>query len=170
MRPATLDDAEAMEAVRTATWKASYRGYVPDAYLDRMKLTASRVDQLRRAIENDEVFERAVAVADSEVIGMGVAGPPEDKRLDAGVGFVEALYVLPGWQGRGVGRALLEHLTVGLRVIGYRTAILWTLRDRCATRRFYEANGWTFDGAEVEWGQGFSVPVVRYSCNLDEST
>ena len=54
----------------------------------------------------------------------------------------------PDWQGRGVGRALLERLTSGLRALGYHSAILWTLRDRRATRRFYEANGWEFDGAE----------------------
>ena len=168
VRRATVDDAEAIEAVRIATWKACYRGYLPDAYLDSLTVTASRVEQYRQAIEDVESAERVIANSGAEVIGMGFAGPPEDAEVDASVGELYALYVLPGWQGRGVGRALLDRLTAGLRARGYSSAILWALRDRQATRRFYEANGWTFDGTVVMWGQGYSVPVVRYTRDLSE--
>ena len=168
VRIATVSDAEAIESVRIATWKACYRGIVPDAYLDDLSVQSSRVDQMRRAIDRADEGGRVVAVTDSQVIGMGIAGPPEDDQVQDGIGEIYAVYVLPEWQGRGVGRLLLDRLTASLRALGYRAAILWTLRDRHPTRRFYEANGWTFDGAEVEWGKGFTVPVVRYSCNLDE--
>ena len=166
VRPATVDDAEAIETVRIATWQASYRGIVPDAYLDNLKIQSSRVDQIRRAIERADGGARLVAVADSRVIGMGIAGRPEDDQVQAGVGEIFAVYVLAEWQGRGVGRALLERLTSGLRARGYREAILWTLRDRGATRGFYEANGWEFDGAEDRFDAQGTVHVVRYSRDL----
>ena len=120
IRRATVDDAEAIETVRIATWKACYRGYLPDAYLDSLTVTASRVEQYRQAIEDVESAERVIANSGAEVIGMGFAGPPENAELDASVGELYALYVLPGWQGRGVGRALLNRLTAGLRARGYQ--------------------------------------------------
>ena len=169
IRRATVDDAEAIEDVRIATWKACYRGYLPDAYLDSLTVTASRVEQYRRAIEDVESAERVIADSGAEVIGMGFAGPPEDAEVDARVGELYALYVLPGWQGRGVGRALLNRLTAGLRARGYSSAILWALRDRQATRRFYESNGWTFDGTQDTFDRQGLVHVVRYTRDLSES-
>lgn len=169
IRSSTVNDAEAIEAVRIATWKASYRGIVPDAYLDNFKVQPSRVDQLRRAIDRADAGGSVVAVMDSQVIGMGYAGAPQDDQVQKGVGEIYAVYVLPEWQGHGVGRALLKRLTAGLRALGYRSAILWTLRDRDATRRFYEANGWELDGAEDSLDLQGPVHLVRYACELSES-
>lgn len=166
VRPATPDDAEAIESVRIATWKACYRGIVPDAYLDSLSVKSSRVVQLRKGIDRANAGASLVAVAGARVVGMGFAGPPEDDQLPEGTGEVFAVYVLQDWQGRGVGRALLERLTSGLHALGYRSAILWTLRDRRATRRFYEANGWELDGAEDCLDLQGPVHLVRYARNL----
>ena len=166
IRPATVDDAQAIETVRIATWKACYRGFLPDTFLDDLEVKSSRVDGIRQGIERADGAVRFVAVAESQVIGMGMAGSPEEPESDPQVGELYVLYVLPGWQGRGVGRALWQEIAAGLLARGYRTAILWTLRDRMPTRRFYESSGWTFDAIYDEWGEGFSIPIVRYSCNL----
>lgn len=168
VRTSTPDDAEAIESVRISTWKACYRGVVPDDYLDSLTVKSSRVAGLRTAIDRAEMGGSLVAVAGSRTIGMGSAGPPEDDRLPEGIGEVFAVYVLQDWQGRGVGRALLERLTSGLRARGFRSAILWTLRDRRATRRFYEANGWEFDGAEDSLDLQGPVHLVRYARDLSE--
>lgn len=169
IRAATAADAEAIESVRIATWKACYRGIVPSVYLDALSVQSSRVDRIRKGIDRADAGGSVVAVAESQVIGMGFAGPPEDAQLPEGIGEVFAVYVLPDWQGRGVGRALLERLTSGLRALGYHSAILWTLRDRRATRRFYESNGWEFDGAEdcPDWHG--PVHLVRYARHLGDS-
>ncbi|MCY3920579.1 MAG: GNAT family N-acetyltransferase [Chloroflexi bacterium] len=169
VRPATPGDAEAIESVRIATWKACYRGIVPDAYLDALSVQSSRVDRIRRGIDRANARASLVAVAGARVIGMGFAGPPEDDQLPEGTGEVLAVYVLSEWQGRGVGRALLERLTSGLRALGYRSAILWTLRDRLPTRRFYEANGWELDGAEDSLDLQGPVHLVRYARRLSAS-
>ena len=170
VRIATVNDAEAIESVRIATWKACYRGIVPwDAYLDDLSVQSSRVDQMRRAIDRADEGGRVVAVTDSQVIGMGIAGPPEDDQVQDGIGEIYAVYVLPEWQGRGVGRVLLDRLTASLRALGYRAAILWTLRDRHPTRRFYESNGWAFDGTEATHDWHGLVHLVRYARDLSTS-
>ena len=168
VQPATPGNAEAVEEVRIATWKACYRGIVPDDYLDSLTVKSSKVARLRTAIERADVGGSLVAVADTRIIGMGAAGPPEDDKAQQGVGEIYAVYVLPEWQGRGVGRALLERLTSGLGSLGYRAVILWTLRDRPPTRRFYEANGWTFDGTEATHDWHGLVHLVRYARDLSE--
>lgn len=168
IRPATMDDAQAIETVRIATWKASYRGIVPAAYLENLKVQSSRVEQMRAAIDRADAGVRLVAVADSRVIGMGIAGAPEDDQMPKGVGEIYAVYVLPECQGRGVGRALLECLITALQALGFQSAILWTLRDRRPTRRFYEANGWQLDGAEDILDLRGPVHLVRYARDLSD--
>ncbi len=41
LRPATAGDAPAIARVRIESWRATYRGMIPDAYLDGMQVDAS---------------------------------------------------------------------------------------------------------------------------------
>lgn len=166
VRHAGLDDAAGIETVRIATWKACFRGIVSDAFLDSLTVTPPRIQRYRKVVQGAQRAALVVACSGPEIIGMGVAEPASDQQMDADVGEVRALYVLPGWQGRGVGRALLENLTDALRARGYRAAVLWTLRDLPPTRRFYEANGWTFDGTEDTHDWHGPVHLVRYARDL----
>ena len=71
----------------------------------------------------------------------------------------------PPWTIR---RALLESLTDTLRSRGYRSAILWTLRDLPPTRRFCESNGWAFDGTQATHDWHGPVHLVRCARDLRE--
>ncbi len=169
IRTATLDDVEAFEAVRISTWKACFRGIVSDEFLDGLRLPRHRIQRCRDVIEDSEGSAVFVACAGDRFIGMGMAEQVSDASLESHIGEVRALYVHPDWQGRGVGRALLGALTMALRDRGYRAAVLWTLRDLTSTRRFYEATGWTFDGAEDTHDWHGLVHLVRYARDLTES-
>lgn len=166
VRPATPDDAEAIETVRITTWKACFRGVVSDAFLDGLTVTPARIQRYRNALDGAQRSMLVVACSGPEIIGMGVAEQASDTQIGADVGEVRALYVLPGWQGRSVGRALLDQLTAALRSRGNRAAVLWTLRDLPPTRRFYEANGWAFDGTEDTPDWHGPVHLVRYARDL----
>lgn len=77
---------------------------------------------------------------------------------------VEALYVMPGFQGRGIGSALL-HMAMD-RSRG--TLELWTFQRNAQARRFYEARGFQAvqltDGADNEERE----PDVRYEWRREE--
>jgi len=60
-------------------------------------------------------------------------------------GWIWALFVAPGHEGRGIGRALLPLACNTLRVAGYRVATLSTSEGTRA-ERFYRADGWTATG------------------------
>ena len=65
---------------------------------------------------------RLVAVAGGAVVGWAALAPVSSRACYAGV--VEAsVYVAHGWQGRGVGRALLERLVEDAEAAG-----LWTIQ------------------------------------------
>ena len=51
-------------------------------------------------------------------------------------GWVDQLHVLPEWQGRGLGVALLDVAKARFRLIH-----LWTFQRNHAARRFYEVRG-----------------------------
>ena len=56
-----------------------------------------------------------------------------------------ALHTLPESHGSGLGRELL---TTALRQIGDRPAFLWAFAENARARRFYEKNGFHFNGSQ----------------------
>lgn len=73
-------------------------------------------------------------------------------------GWLEHLYVLPGYQGRGIGPALIaKALEDGT------PRELWTFQKNARARKFYEDRGWTL--VELTDGQGNreKEPDARYA-------
>jgi len=57
---------------------------------------------------------------------------------DATAAWIDQLYVLPGFEGRGLGRRLLLHAHAALR----RPIRLFTFQQNAGARRFYERHGY----------------------------
>lgn len=82
--------------------------------------------------EEDRWFAREILFRDCEV--WGAFDPGLSGVIAFRPGWVEQLYVLPGHQGRGIGRALLaaaKAVNTELR--------LWTFQRNAGARGFYEA-------------------------------
>ncbi len=138
VRLATPDDADAIERVRTDTWRATYRGLMPDAVLDGLGYDATRRRQQMAAMPA-QAFA-LVAEHDGEVVGF-VYGGPSRAHDAAHPGEIYAIYVLPTHQGHGHGSALLR---LGAREVvarGWRGMLIWVLRENDASRTFYERMG-----------------------------
>jgi GNAT superfamily N-acetyltransferase len=130
LRPARSDEADTLLAIqREAAVDAFAHVYPPELY----------------PFPDDAIREVwAEALADPE-IGVYVAehdGVPVG-AVSAGKGYLATLYVLPEYQGHGVGSALHDRALDLLREMGSREAKLWTLRENWDGRRFYERRGWT---------------------------
>ena len=138
VRRAVVDDADAIERVRTDTWRDAYRGLMPDTLLDGLGYDATR----RRAQMSALPAHQFVLVAEEggAVVGFCIGGrsrPPEERYS----GEVYAVYVLPEHHGRGAGRALLEAAAKELVDRGHPSMIIWVLRENAPARRFYERMG-----------------------------
>ena len=138
VRRAVVDDADAIERVRTDTWRDAYRGLMPDSVLDGLSYDATR----RRAQMSALPAHAFVLVAeDNGRRSMrSTAACAQRTRQAAGEGEAEP-YVLPEHHGRGAGRALLEAAAKELLERGFRSMIIWVLRENAPSRRFYERMG-----------------------------
>jgi GNAT superfamily N-acetyltransferase len=79
---------------------------------------------------------------------------------------IYALYVLPGRQGKGTGRALLQVARDWLRNQGHKRMVIYTLRDNHPARRFYEAVGGTLVRERMWDIHGEKMPEVGYGFDL----
>ena len=138
VRRAVMDDADAIERVRTDTWRDAYRGLLPDGVLDGLGYDATRRRPLMAAMPPEQFV--LVAEDNGAVVGFCIGGrsrTPDDPFS----GEVYAIYVLPEHQGRGAGRALLEAAAKELRRRSHQSMIIWVLRENAPSRRFYERMG-----------------------------
>jgi ribosomal protein S18 acetylase RimI-like enzyme len=138
VRRAVVDDADAIERVRTDTWRHTYRGLMPDSLLDGLGYDATRRRALMSAMPPDQFV--LVVEEGGAVFGFCIGGPSRTP-VDRFGGEIYAVYVLPEYHGRGAGRALLEAAAKELLARGFASMIIWVLRENAPSRRFYERMG-----------------------------
>ena len=130
IRPCGDDESDAILAIVNAAAEA-YRGVIPadrwhDPYMSRAELDA----------------EIAAGVAfwgyEADAVLVGVMGLQPVGEVE----LIRHAYVLPGQQGRGVGSAMLRHLSersTRPMLVGTWAAAEWAIR-------FYERNGFALVG------------------------
>ena len=161
IRHAQIDDAPGIARVRAESWRAAYRGIVPDEYLDAIDVSDWSVRQ-RRAMENQPAELAAwVADADGLVVGWAVAGPNRVEDLPF-AGELFALYLLPEYWRRGIGRLLMKAATQSLIAHGMHSMMLWVLAENWPARRFYEALGGQYVRETTISIGGAVLPEVSY--------
>jgi GNAT superfamily N-acetyltransferase len=138
VRLATPEDADAIERIRTDTWRATYRGLMPDSVLDSLGYDGARRRQQMAAMAADRFA--LVAGHDAEIVGFAYGGPSRSEDPDH-PGEIYAIYVLPSHQGHGHGAALMRAAAREVRARGWRGMLVWVLRENHASRRFYERMG-----------------------------
>jgi len=155
IREATEGDVPAIARVHVQSWRETYRGIVPQAFLDGIQVEEWEARRRKNQAQPGNVT--LAAEEDGAVVGFTIGGsnrephPDFDKEL-------YAVYVLRSHHGRGLGRALMRALAGRLRPRGL---ILWVLRDN-PSRAFYERLGGTLAGTKpIEIG-GATLEEVAY--------
>jgi putative acetyltransferase len=91
----------------------------------------------------DAVRERwEAALADPELTVLVYEDPEPVGVAGCRVEWLDGLYVLPEWWGRGAGRALHDEVLARLRAVGCERCHLWVLEHNDRARRLYERLGW----------------------------
>jgi GNAT superfamily N-acetyltransferase len=165
VRDAEPGDAAGIAEVHVESWRAAYRGLLPQQVLDGLDVSV-RTDLWIRIMSRTDPARGAVLVAeeDGRIIRLASVGRPRDEDADpARTGELGAIYLRPDAWGRGVGRALMEEAVSRLAAFGYVDATLWVLDTNERARRFYAAAGWVPDGTvKTEDMGGYSRSEVRY--------
>lgn len=161
LRQPTPDDADAIARVQALSWQSTYRGMVPDEYLDSIEVGAW-AERHRSHMESDpEDFVSYVAEVDGAIVGWALGGPNRNGESEfAGELFI--IYLLPGYERQGIGRKLMSAVAKSLVGFGLESMIVWVLTENLAARRFYEALGGGYAGRGEMDLDGTPVPVVSY--------
>ena len=162
-RPATPADVPAIAAVRIRSWQAAYRGSVPQDYLDALDVDAEISRRQDRPLDGQHVAEAGRGPWSAGCTS-GRTGPTRASRCPARpAARSSAIYALPEFWGRGVGRRLLAYGLGELRRLGLRPVLLWVLVANERARRFYERAGFHADGPVVGFEVGgATLPEMRY--------
>jgi GNAT superfamily N-acetyltransferase len=168
VKPAVEGDARAIAEISVATWRAAFRGAMPDAVLDGLSVD-EREAGFRKILSSTATPPARTAVAweDGEIAGFVVFGASRDEDAPAGTGEIHGIYVRESCWGRGIGRLLLDRARASLAASGSTTLALWTLARVEKTIRFYGSSGFEADGATriVERG-GERIEHVRLTARI----
>jgi ribosomal protein S18 acetylase RimI-like enzyme len=158
IRRAVAADAPAIARAHVDSWRAAYRGLVPDAYLDSLSYAErerSWSAQLAAGSSSTHVAETAAGV-----VGFATGGDTASEGLDSD-GELYAIYLLPAVWRRGLGRALFAAVVADLAARECQSLGVWVLRDNAA-RRFYESLGGTRVAEATHEIGGVLLPKVAY--------
>jgi GNAT superfamily N-acetyltransferase len=162
IRRATASDAPGLAKVRVDSWQIAYKGLVPDDFLQKITYQ-KREEAFRAAIEGrgDEIY---LAEVDDQTAGFITIGACRDPELDArSCGEIWAIYVSPTYWRRGIGKRLLQEAERILLARGFGKLVLWVLEGNNTARSFYEACGFTPDGASKIIDLEAPLQEIRYA-------
>ena len=135
---------------------------LPDAYLVQRVGTAFRLssDQFAPHARNGDHEQTLVTEIDDAVVGFASFGPARHVR-DRRVGELYALYILPEYQGHGMGRSMVCVMLDHLFSAGKNAVDVEVLTANPA-RFFYQATGATMLGSGEHRFAGERLPVTYY--------
>ncbi|CAG7645276.1 hypothetical protein PAESOLCIP111_04909 [Paenibacillus solanacearum] len=137
IRRAVYSDAADIAKVHIDSWKTTYRGIVPDAYIDKLSFD-DRLNQWETALKSGQL----VVVAENEegaVVGFANGGK-ERSSHPLYTGELYALYILKAYQRQGIGSLLVREVMKTLSHEGLHSMLIWVLEDNPATM-FYRSMG-----------------------------
>lgn len=160
LRKATVEDALTIAHVHIESWRAAYRNIVPDdrlADLDSEYMAEKFRETIRTGSEDIHIAQES-----GRIVGMLALGDSRDADVDnRTTREILALYLLPEWWRRGIGRAMWQESERTLKMQGYSRVVLWVIEDNERARRFYDAMGFTPDGSKKVLNIGAPLKAIR---------
>ena len=165
IRAGSVEDADAIAEVHVKSWQTTYRGIMPELFLQELSVE-DRSSMWKKSLRAGEP-EMLVAYADEAMVGWIAFGACRDADKESTWAEVEALYVLPEFWGRGIGRRLSNSALQLLRSAGYSFVALWVLSENHDARAFCNRIGFAHDHSikDISVG-GASLTEMRYHRSL----
>lgn len=137
------DDRLAVSHVYEASWKAAYRGMIPQMYLDTIPAGKWA------ACLDTEGWDSLLLLDQAKIVGTCAFASARHPEMQ-GCGEIIALYLLPAYWGQGHGYRLLNKAIHTLYAKGFERIYLWVLEENHRARQFYETFGFRASGAVLE--------------------
>ena len=159
IRKAGIDDAESIAKVHIGSWRTTYKGIVADDILDKLNVQ-SRTERWESILGNQSEDYR-IFVAENQfkqVIGFLDGGMNREKAYDYDAEMY-AFYLLEHVQKQGIGREMVKSLAEELQSMGFKSMIVWVLKDNPA-KVFYEKLGGVY--VDTKYLEGLQLDEVAY--------
>ena len=138
-RLATTHDCDTIAKIHTTNWKKHYRGICPDHYLD-YRVEQDRLNVWRNRFASNNPKQHVVVAEDKGRV-IGFVCSFLDAHPEYGT-YLDNLHVLPGYQGQGIGKALMNQAGAYVQLHRPDTSLyLHVLTRNTAAIRFYERIG-----------------------------
>ena len=142
IRPASVDDAQPIARIRIDCWRTTYRGLIPDVYLDAMEIDASAALWTRVLSAAQRTASVFVADDEDEIVGFAAGNMLEEPRHGLNA-ELSAAYLRRDRQRAGIGRRLVAAVARAQRAHGASGLIVWVIAGNKGARAFYERLGAT---------------------------
>lgn len=160
VRRADINDAGILGKIHSDSWKAAYKGIVPDSILDSIN-AEKRQEYFEKAL-SEGWEEDFLVFAEDKAAGLMTIGKCRDEEKDDTYGEIWGIYLLPEYWNKGIGTYFINWGLNELKSRGYKKVTLWVLEENINARKFYEKIGFKHDGTIKELTIGKRLLEFRY--------
>lgn len=164
IRSADINDADIMGEIHSKSWKAAYKGIIPDKILD--SITPEKEKKFFEKAISEKREEDYLIFRDDEAAGMITIGKCRDKDKDDTYGEIWGIYLHPDYYHKGIGAVLINWGIDELKKRNYKRITLWVLEENMSARKFYEKIGFRHDGTVNEINIGKKLNECRYVMDI----
>lgn len=177
IRRAVAGDAPGIARVRVESWRITYRGMIPDTYLDSMKVEASTAIWDRVLTAGPSTTSVFVAEHADEIIGFASGAMLKEPKHELDAELV-AIYLRGEFQRVGLGHRLVGAVVDAQVAHGATGLLTWVIAGNKPARAFYERLGgvlliqqpFEWDGMNLhEAGYGWrDLTALADACRIED--
>jgi len=167
IREVLPDEAYEYTECQIDCWQEAYKGLMPDDYLRNMHAELDqRAEHTRKTLLQPGDTKFYCVKIGEKTIGRLIFGKSRDEdKPDAGE--IHAIYLRAEFWDKGYGRQIMNVALEALRLDGYKEIVVWVFEENDRAIRFYEKNGFIFDGTKQDMEVGKVLIAKRFVLGLD---
>jgi GNAT superfamily N-acetyltransferase len=143
----TKNDCKDVARVITTSWNETYRGIVPDEFLDNLYLNEDeRAERSYNRFDEKENHQYVLEVKHA-VVGYLNVGKSDDKEY-TNCGEIHAIYIINNYKGNGYGKEMINAGINELKSMGFDKMIIGCLVGN-PSNEFYKHIGGKFVKSRV---------------------
>lgn len=162
IREAKATDAAAMAKINAATWRKSYKDFLPRQLIEGITPSQKQaeIEDFFAAGEDSQAIALVAEHKSGEIIAFIMAG--KNRRQDLAYrGEIYNLHVAPAYQHQGIGGFLVYRVSEFFKQRNWNTMLVWVLEQNPSCR-FYEKLGGCVIAHDTDEYLGFVAPVIAY--------
>ncbi len=162
IRLLTKIDISRQAIIHSTSFRKAYENIIPESFLK--DFTPEKREVFFRN-EFEKYKDTYIIETDNEIIGFSTIGKTRDKN-EINTGEIWGIYLHPDYWEKGYGTKLLNYLIEILKKRGFNEITLWVLEENLPARKFYEKNGFQFDGTRKKLSIGKDLIEIRYRLEI----